>query len=374
LGDTATTIAANLAAAIPASFPYTVAVAAGVITLTAKNAGVIGNSLNAIYNWTGRANWAPAGVTVTQAQTVVGAGAPAVINYESAIGTCCYSCFISLSPDAAVKKGWNDYLATKWDCNLPMCFGHAYGYSQGSLGAVLASATNSPTMSVIAQNASDPMAGWLKVAAYGALSCCSSCDNPELSIQGRLNGVLSCLKQPSSCTSPWTFDEQNQLRAAGFVVTLPLGGGVGTYTNPYVTNDVTNYLYDANGRPNATFRDASSRRLAASTGISLATKLDEYAGLGLFTKNTDIKKGVFGTNPRLLLASIRAWAKDQVGVLFSEFKNIDSDIVLQTDSDVMPPCQGNPNKLHLTIRYIPPTRIGNIATTLVPSMLDNCNR
>lgn len=373
-GMTATAIAAAIVAALPANFPYTAAAVAGVITLTSLNLGEVGNYLNVDFNWRRMVNYAPLGVTIVQAQTVVGAGSYLALNYESILGECCYSCFGVLNGDATLQTAWDAYLKTKWSCNRPMCFGHSYSYSHGTLGQILAKFRNSEVMSLMAHCPANPANPWLSVANYAALSCCSACQNPELSIQGQTSGVLSCTVVPSNCVSCFTYDEQVQLREAGFVVTVPLEGGTGAYTSPYITNDITNNLYDELQRPNATFRDTNSRRLAAATASSIAQKLQEYSGLALFAKNTTIKKGIFGTNPRLMLASIRAWAKSQIGILFSEFNDIDADIVLRNDLDVAPPCQGNPNKMHLTMKYYPPTRVGTIVTTLQPSLLSNCDR
>ena len=225
----------------------------------------------------------------------------------------------------------------------------------------------------MAQCCEDPILGYLKVAAYAAKSCCLTVDNPELSIQGPTYGTLECVNQPESCTQCFSFDEQNQLRDNGFVVTVPAAGGTGAMTSPIVTNDITNNRYDANGRENATFRDVNSRRLAAQTADELAKQLQTYNGLGLYTKNTNIRPGVFGTNPRLILGSLRAWAKENVGILFSEFENLDEDLTVQTDFEVAPKCQGRPDKLHVNLIYRPPVRVGQIQVNMVPMLLDNCD-
>lgn len=377
-GQSATQIAAAIAAEYLAEFggqfPYTVTSAAAVVTFTAKNTGVIGNYLNVVFNWRNIPDYPPRGVSIDTINDTLGTGDIAPLNYSTVLGECCYSCFALLGSGSDYQEAWQEYLETLWDCKTPQCFGHGYTYNAGSLGQILARATNAAVFSRIAHGSSDLSPPWFKVGAYAALSCCTACDNPELNIQGQQYGVLSCLNIPENCESAFSFDEQLQLKEAGFVVTGALQNGSGAYTSPYIFNDITNYLYDANMRPNATFRDTSSRRLAASTAIEIGTVLQEFSGLGLFTKNTRIRQGVFGTNPRLVLARVRAWAKTQIGVLFSEFENIDNDIVVRTDAEVAPACQGQPGKLHLLFKYRPPVRISQIVTTLQPSLLLNCNR
>lgn len=372
-GMTAAQIATAIQAAVPATFPYVATVAAGVVTLTARNGGTVGNYLNPQVHWHERANYFPTGVTVTMAQTVVGSVDPAPLTYANILGECCYCSFAMLYGDSPWQDGAIAYLDDAWSCLKPQCFGHGYTYSAGTLGQILAQDRNKETVSLLAHCNSDPNFPWLKVAAYAAHSCCTTVDNPEIAVQGPQYGVLSCLRFPESCTQCFTFDEQNQLRDSGFVVTVPLVGGTGALTNPMISNDVTNNRRDADGRVNLTFRDVSARRLAASTAQAFAEKLQEYNGLGLFTKNTDIRVGVRGTNPRLILGGIRSWAKDNVGVLFSEFDNIDEDIKLLTDFEVAPQCQGIPGKLYANMVYRPPVRITQIVANLKPKLLDNCN-
>jgi len=371
-GLTPTLIGDAIVAAAPDGFPFTMTNLAGVITLVARNAGTVNNNLSFQYNWHDRSNYAPAGVTVEFASSVVGSGNPEPLDYETVLGECCYCCIAMLYDDVTWQDGMIAYIAEAWSCLKPQCFGHGYTYNTGSLGTILATGTNSAEVSRMAQCTSDPILGWLKVAAYASISCCATVDNPELSVQGPTFGVLTCLSHPESCTQCFSYDEQVQLKDAGFVVTVPLMGGSGALTSPQIANDVTNFLFDEEGRPNATFKDVNSRRLAAKTADELAKFLQQFNALGLFTKNTDIKPGVRGTNPRLMLGKTRSWAKDNVGVLFSEFDNIDKDITLLTDFQVAPSCQGKPGKLYLNLVYSPPVRVGEVEVNMQPRLLSNC--
>lgn len=383
-GDTnaemATAVAASLNELV--GFPFVVTVAGGghVITLTAKNAGSVMNCASILYNWHERRDYAPAEVTVAVAQTVqgetdapVGGYAP-VLDYAGTLGECCYCCIAMLYDTPAWQDEMIAYIANAWSCDHPQCFGHGYTYNLGTLGEILASDTNSAEVSRLAQCCTDPVFGWLKTAAYAAQSCCSAIDNPELSIQGPNYGALNCLRQPESCFQCFTFEEQQLLQATGFVVTVPLVGGTGAMTAPMIVNDVTNNRYDQDGRLNSTWWNVNSRRLAAATADSMAIELSRFLSLGLFTKNTTIPIGVRGTNPRLMLGALRAWAKQNVGVLFSEFENLDRDLQLKTDFEVAPKCQGIPGKLHVFFIYRPPVRISNITVHAKPSMLDNCDK
>lgn len=371
-GDTATQIAAELVANLPDGFPYTASAAAGVVTFTAINGGTVGNYLNPIYNWRGLNNFAPEGVGFVFAQTVVGSVDPAPLNIGGVLGECCVCCYGELSGNEAIQQSLIDYLESAWDCTKPQCFGHGYTYNAGTLGEILAQDTNSGVISRMAHCDEDPNFPWLKVAAYTLKSCCETVDNPEISVQGPQFGVLQCITAPASCSQCFTFDEQEQLRASGFVVTVPFGGGQGYLTSPMITNDITNQRFDEQGRENFTFRDVSSRRLAARTAELFANELQKFNGLGFFTKNTTIRPGVKGTNPRLMMGALRSWLKSQVGILFSEFDDLDKDFTLQTDFQVAPRCLGQPGKVHINLVYRPPVRLTNVVVNMQPKLLDNC--
>jgi hypothetical protein len=354
-------------------FPFDVTVAGNTITLIAKNAGTVGNCVKIIYNWHERLDYAPLGLTFQIAQTVVGVqDAFTPPDYAAILGECCYCCIGGLYDNGPWQDALIAYIESAWDCAKPQCFGHGYTYNSGTLGEILSYDTNSPEISRLAHCCDDPSIGWLKVAAYTAQSCCLAVDNPEMSIQGPEFGVLGCVKQPESCFQCFTFDEQQILEANGFVVTVPFHGGSGSMTSPMIVNDITNNRYDATGHLNATWWNVSSRRLAAVTADQMAIELGKVIGLGLFTKNTTIPPGIKGTNPKLILGAIRTWAKGQVGILFSEFENIDKDIQLFTDFEKAPKCQGIPGKLWVNFIYRPPVRISNILINAQPALLSNC--
>lgn len=373
-GDTATDIAAAIAAAIPASFPYVVTVALGVVTLTAVNAGTVGNFLNPVLNWHGRQNYWPAGVSIAVAHPTPGATDPAPIDYADALGECCYSCYALLGGSTTWQRGLRDWIRSAWDCTKPQCFGHGYTYNSGSLGQVLATGDNSGELSRIPVPLNDVNFPWQLVAAYAARSCCSACTNPELSIQGRDHGRFGTIWRPQACAMPWTYDESEQLKAAGFATYGPVALGSGALTNPYIHADVTNWLYDEMGRENATFRDTNSRRLATKTALELAEQLQETNGLGFYTKNTKIPQGVFGTNKRLVTAALHSWAKTRVGVLFSEFDDLERDLQVFEDFELKPPCHGVPCKMAVMFRYRPPCRIARYDVMMRPQLIDNCAR
>lgn len=382
-GDTVTTIAANLAAAISPDCPFTATAAAGVVTFTAKAGflGEVGNFFPFKYGYKERSGIHPIGVTVGLAQTTVATGSLPKLtraNYGQVLGTCCYTCYALLTPSLDAQKGARRLLDSWWSCTTAQCFGHGYTYRVGTSATLIAEGDNAEVFSYVAANSAGtfntPGHPLLVVAAYAALSCCSACASPELSIQGPDYGVLDSIVIPERCATAWSDTGRDDLIDAGYVVYGALSSDSSMTTSPYIFNDVTNYLFDSNGKDNETFKAVSSRRLAAATAASIAIHLKTYAGLGFFTKSTSIKAGVFGTNQNLMLANIRKWAQDQVGDLFSEFDNISTDITLKTDFDVKAPCHGKPGIFYLNMIYQPPNRVDKFYVNLKPKLIDNCVR
>lgn len=375
-GDTAADIATLIAAEVSPDFPYIATAAADVVTFTARNAGTIGNHLSVIYSNLGSCNSiTPEGVDLTFAQTVQGSVNPLPVDYGTVINECCFAVYILSSDDTDWQESMRDHIRSAWDCDKPQCFGHGYVFNRGTLGQILADGDNSAELSRLAIPVSYPVFPWLTNAAYAALSASSTCENPELSVQGSQYGLLSCITMPESCTPGFDYKQVRQLQDNGFVVSGPqTTSGQGNFTSPYIYNDVTNYLRDDKNRPNATYRDTSSRRLATTTAIWLAETLNQFNGLGVFTKNTNIRSGVMGTNPRLMLGKIRKEILDQVGVLFSEFDNINEDLQLKTDFEVQPKCVGKPGVFHLNMRYRPPVRAAVFNVNMQPALFENCDR
>ena len=374
-GQTATVVGAAIAAAIPADFPYTATAATGVVTFTAKNGGTIGNYFAPVLNWRGKANYWPGGIAIATVRTVTGATDPAALNYANVMGSCCFAGFALLSGIAAQQTALRNFIRTQWDCSKPLCFGHGFTFNSGNVGQVLATGDGiTPELSRLAYSGNDSNFPWALVANYAAKRVCSACTNPELSIQGPDNGLLSAVDRPENCSTPWSAADEAALRAGGFVVYGPVQGGQGQTTNPFIYNDVTNYLFDAQGRSNTTWRDTNSRYLDWQIAVSVAEFLSKYDGLALYTKSTKVPAGVKGTNLSMIRADFVTWVRGQIGTLFSEFDSYDKDITFKLDFDIARPCFGTPGLIWLFMTYRRPIRIVGFKARTKPKMLDNCVR
>ncbi len=381
-GMTATEIADAFIAMVPYNFPYSVSNTAGVVTFTALNGGTCGNYLAPVYNYLGMQNYAPMGVSVSVVATTVGSGNPAPLNYVDVIGTCCYSVFCLLTDDVATQDTLERFIRTLWACNVPagangaqpQCFGHGYVWNSGTLGEVLATGDNAEVLNRWAHPLNDPNAPYFLIAAYAALTACSACSSPELAIQGPVDGLLSSISRPTTCSEPWSYPARLTLFNAGFVTWGPATNTPQSLTSPYIYSDITNNLTDNLNRPNATWQSTTTRRWAANFSNLLAQYLDgTFNGLSAFSNGTQIKPGVFGTTQKMMRAKIIAWLNSQSGILISALQNVDTQVLLTSSLDISPPCEGIPGNYSLKLIVQPPVRINNIATTILPQLFTNCN-
>lgn len=374
-GSSVATIAAAFIANLSANFPYTCTATATGIHMVALNGGTVGNYLNPIYNWAGFRNYSPAGVTVSAIRTTPGSINPAAINYSAAVNECCFDCWVLLTDDIVWQRGMRDWLRSNWDCNKPQCFGNGYTYDTGTLGQVLATGDNSEVFNRLAYPVNDANVPWLLVSEYAAKSCCTACSNPELSIQGPINGLLTCTNRPSSCSQPWTLADRLTLAAAGFVLYGPVSQSPGAYTNAYIYNDITNSLTDSKSRPNVTWQSTTTRRWAKNFATTLAAELSaDFNGLAAYTDGTQIRSGVFGTTKNLMLARIIAWLRTQEGVTISTIADVSTQVILTSDFDTAPACRGIPGKYALKLTVQPGIRVANINAQILPQILSNCSR
>ena len=240
---------------------------------------------------------------------------------------------------------------------------------------MLATASNADVLNRLAYPVNDVNPPYLLVAEYAANSASIAQSNPEISIQGEVYGVLACTYRPSSCSQPWGFTDRQQLSAAGFVTWGPASMGGGYMTQPMIYEDITNYLYDALGRPNATYKSTNIRRWAKAFAANVAAFLeDNFDGLAMFNTGTQIKEGVKASNPALARSLILTWLRGLEGSEISQIVDPTNQVTFVSDMDVAPPCQGSPGKYYLKLIVGPPIRIAKIVTTILPKLIDNCAR
>ena len=117
--------------------------------------------------------------------------------------------------------------------------------------------------------------------------------------------------QPEACFQCFTFDEQQLLQEAGFVVSVPLQGGTGSMTSPMIVNDVTNNRYDDNGTVSTLHGGLLSHQPAAATADQGCACPESELYPILIPGEYPDPAGVRGTNPKLNPGASCTWAKLQ---------------------------------------------------------------
>lgn len=138
--DTVTTMATALAAAINAKIelPVTAASAAGVITLTAKNKGAHGNSIDLRLNYQGSAGgeFTPTGLGITLAAFTDGAGSPDMTTALANLGDRTFDFIVTPYTDTTSLDALKNLLSDstgRWSYASQL-YGHIFGAVSGTYG------------------------------------------------------------------------------------------------------------------------------------------------------------------------------------------------------------------------------------------------
>lgn len=249
-GDSATTIAAAAAAIVNADtlLPVTAGSAAGVLTLTARHKGTIGNDIDVRLNYNaGEA--LPLGVGCTIAAGVTGATDPDLSTVWPALGEVQYDVLVLPLSDTTSLGTADDELESRWGPLRPID-GFAFAAKRASLAALSSAgdAENSKHISLMGMQA-PPTSPWVIAASVAGQVAASGSNDPAQPFQTLpLVGVAA----PAEADR---FDllERNQL----------LFDGVSTYD---VSNDgtvrinrlVSLYKLNALGAEDASFRDVNT--------------------------------------------------------------------------------------------------------------------
>ncbi|MCA9790134.1 MAG: phage tail sheath subtilisin-like domain-containing protein, partial [Cyanobacteria bacterium HKST-UBA05] len=136
-GDSVTTIAAALVAAVTAdpTLPVTAANTAGVVTLTAKNAGVNGNGIDIRANYYGApgGETTPAGLTATIVAMATGATNPVLTTGLAALSDEQYDFIAFPYTDTTSLNAIKAELADRWDWDRAI-MGHAFAAKVDTVG------------------------------------------------------------------------------------------------------------------------------------------------------------------------------------------------------------------------------------------------
>lgn len=337
-GDSATTIAAAIAAAVNAyaDGPYTAASALGVVTLTHRHKGLFGNDCDV------RVNYAddealPAGTTVAVAAVTPGAGNPDVADALAVIADEAFYTIVTPYNDTTNVAAVEAELANRWG-GMDMRTGHLFGGFAGTHSALttFGSARNSAHDSFIGvKNPPQPAYVWGAVLA--AVCEFNGAIDPARPFQTLvLPGIL-----PPARADRFTRQERELLLRDGIsTFTVDQGGNVliesvvTTYqTNAYGVDDVSLLFLE-------TKWTADFMRFAFRVDVALAFPRHKLADDG-----TNFDPGQPVATPNLIRSVNIATGRklEKAGILegFEQFKDelrvVRSDVDRNRVNAILPP-------------------------------------
>lgn len=318
--DTATTVADAFANAVNANtkLPVTAAAAAGVVTLTAKNAGTLANGLGINAGLLGY-EADPAGLTIAAANTVVGAVDPDMTTALSGLASDPFDWiaqpYTDLGALNAVKTFFDETLpAGRWS-PLAMLFGHAFTVVQDTLTTLASTYTTTPNdkhQSIIGYYGS-PTPGYILTALVAARAA------KHLSFAPELSRPLHSIDLPGAGVAPQAdrFDY--------FAHQALLTAGVATLSER-ATGElelgrlITTYRLDGNGAEDTAYLDVNTlAQLQYAIRAFRAAYFEDHGRNALANDSSPARNGV--SRPKDIRATLVGVATD----LFNEavIENID---------------------------------------------------
>lgn len=261
--DSITVIATALVAAIAANadLPVTAANTAGVVTLTAKHKGVVGNKIDAQFNYnTGDAF--PAGVNCVVTPFVGGTANPDISAALAALGDVQYDAVAFPYTDANSLTDMEAELQDRWGA-MRMIEGLAYTADNGSMSALgtLGDSRNSPFATIMnAFGVPNPV--WEVAAAYAAAAIFNIAIDPARQLRTiPLVGIL-----PPKLANQFTNEERNLLLFDGITTFTVDASGV-----VRIERAITTYKTNAVGADDPSYLDIMTPYTVAYLRYDLRT-------------------------------------------------------------------------------------------------------
>lgn len=227
---TATNIAAAIVSAVNAdtTLPVTAANTDGVVTLTARHKGLLGNDIKVQTNYRGLAGgeYTPAGVGVSIAAMSGGTGSPVLTDGLTAMGDEEFDFIIHPYSDVtsmdAFKTLMNDSNG-RWAYNRQI-YGHVYTATRGAFSALQSAGVlrNDQHATNAGFETGVPNPSWEYAAAYGARNAVFIAVDPARPTQtGELVGIL-----PAPASQRFILTERQTLLNSGIATSFVSGGVV----------------------------------------------------------------------------------------------------------------------------------------------------
>lgn len=326
VGMTNTQIATALRDAINATPGRIVAATAalGVVTITSKQKGELGNDIQIVNLGTVSGT---AGITYTIADMAGGAGIPDISDDLLALKDCPYDCIVSAWNDETNVEAIEQFLnctSGRWSYTR-MLYGEAFFAVRGTSSELVtwASDHNFLQGSAIGFCPEQKESSWQWAACYAAALCQEACEDPARSY----NGVeLPCVECDTVCgSSCFSWEERELLACHGISTWECIAGGK-------VVLDMPVTLLQELNSGLRVFQPIQY----VFTHVALARDLIRFAksnwdGKKIADDGTDITRSPNTLTPALMKAQLVAWYGTHEGILTEDVAGFSERVRIERD-------------------------------------------
>lgn len=348
--DTATVIAAAIVAAVNAAtdLPVTAANTAGVVTLTARHKGSLGNDIDVRVNYRGvqGGESTPSGVGVAIVAMASGATDPSLSTAITAMGDEEYDFIIEPYTDSAnldlLKTELNDSTG-RWSY-FRQIYGHAFSAKRGSQATLVTfgGTRNDQHVTVAGFETNVPNPCWEYVAAYGARNAAFLRDDPARPTQtGVLTGLMAA---PAGQRFLWS--ERNALLGYGIATSFYSAG------NLAVERSVTTYQKNSYNQADASYMDIETMFTSAYVLRQLRYEITQrFPRHKLADDGTRFGPGQAIVTPKVIRGVlINKYAELEYNGIVENAKLFEKNLIVERDNT-------NPNRLNV---LLPPDYVNQL--------------
>lgn len=329
LGDEATDVAEAIETVINAELelPVTASAAEGVVTVTCRHKGTIGNDIDLRTNYYSSQKDVQ-GISVVCVSCTGGSGTPDIDDAIAALDEKQYNTMICAWADDTVLAALEAELDKRWG---PMYQndGHLHVGFRGTVGEINTKlgTRNSPHVTVwTAEAGGEPEPVYLKAALAGATCAYYLNIDPARPVQTLvLTGRL-----PAAESVRFIREERNNILSYGGATTKVDAGG-----NVVIERAVTTYTQNSSGLTDPSYRDietmATLSRLRYQVRARISQKFPRHKLCG---DETEIPPGQAMVSPKLIKAELVALHKDWVDAgLVEDTEEFKNELIVERNAD-----------------------------------------
>lgn len=320
--QTQNSIAAAINAAINAAvgLPVTSTVLNNVVTVTARNAGTCGNSIDLRTNYQ-NGEQLPGGVTVAITQSVTGATDPTLADVLTAIGDTWFNRIAMGWRNSATLTAMDAELEARWGPMRPIDGRAFFGMRDTHANAVTAGAALNSKHLLIVPRFKPASAEWEYAASLAAVTALYGQQDPARPHQTL---ELVGIKGPQPIDD-FDFSERNILLDNG-LTTVYLDGGV-----ERIGRTVTTYQRAASGADDTAYRDLTTLDTLSLLRYSLRNRLlSKYPRHKLARDGTRFDAGQAIVTPGSMRGEVLSWFRELEGQgIVEDFDQFKRDLVVE---------------------------------------------